>query len=1144
MRFSGESHNIAWTGGDSTMKVSVDLYKGGTYNGTISSNVDNNGSRTWTIEQGMTPGSDYQVKVRYVLDSTSYDLSDGTFNINIPPLQVMSPNGGELCKGGETHTLAWTGGDPNALLDVQLYKGGNPYGTILSNLANTGSASWNIDSGFPSGGDYQVKITLVADPVSYDFSDAAFTIVPSIDAPTGVSASDNLFSDKVRVTWNTVNLAASYEVWRSTGSDSSTASKISPQDVTSTTYDDTSATVGTPYWYWVKAKNNAATSDFSTSDQGKSGIPPTPNPGGPYSGYEGSIIEFDASKSSDPVDPNTSLTYQWDLDYDGATFQIDATGMRPSVIFPDDCATRSIALRVKDSLGLTSVAATTLQIGNVAPSLWIKGKRTINEGDTLNLPDLCMLTDPGFDNPAAGTSETFTYSIDWGDGTTPDSDAVANITHGSSGVPPRGTFGDSHVYTGSGIYIITALASDDDGGVSTPRKLTVTANNVPPVITSANLDRATVNENDSVTVSGGFSDPGASESFTGTADWGDGTPISSLTIDQTHRTYSASHRYLDNPGSGTSGAYTIHAVVSDGKDSSLPATVQVTVKNVPPSLSVVGNQSVNEGTLLNLPQIGLFTDPGTLDTHIATIDWGDGSPIDTGIVNEQAGTIAGTHTYPDNFADNHPYLVTVTLKDKGPTAGSDGDSTTKQFNVTVSNVSPQWDRSGSILTTWDVNEGSSLVINAPFTDPGFNNPLSHPPTVETFTYTVDWGDGSQTQTGALTDVVQGKAGTLTKGTVHLNHVYGSNGVYNVSLKVTDDDQGSDTIPLQVTVHNVAPTLFVAGSQTVNEGSLLQITDIGRFTDPGFVSAGSSSIPETFSYRIDWGDGTTVDSASTRIDKMGSPGVLTQGSFDGSHTYGRAKTYTVTVGVKDDDNGPTSKTFKITVANVAPSLWLAGDQAATQGVMLSVPQLGVFSDPGFDTPPSVEKYTYRIDWSDGTAPDTGSFPPNTSTARIDSAGHAGAPTWGSFDGSHIYAKTGVFIATATITDGDGGSDPEQFQVTVNPAAKSLVSSADSGSVTPALVMGLMSASPMLMAANMVSSPAPLIQAAANQPPSVFVVGNLAINEGPVDLTNIGTFIHSDSSGPFTYRIDWGDGTTPDCQWALKTSQSWAIENQPS
>jgi hypothetical protein len=44
--------------------------------------------------------------------------------------------------------------------------------------------------------------------------------------------------------------------------------KISTSDVTGTTYDDTTATAGTTYYYWVKAKNAAGTSAFGASNTG------------------------------------------------------------------------------------------------------------------------------------------------------------------------------------------------------------------------------------------------------------------------------------------------------------------------------------------------------------------------------------------------------------------------------------------------------------------------------------------------------------------------------------------------------------------------------------------------------------------------------------------------------------------------------------------------------------------------------------------------------------------------------------------------------------------------------------------------------------------------------------------------------------
>ncbi len=44
--------------------------------------------------------------------------------------------------------------------------------------------------------------------------------------------------------------------------------------------------------------------------------------------------------------------------------------------------------------------------------------------------------------------------------------------------------------------------------------------------------------------------------------------------------------------------------------------------------------------------------------------------------------------------------------------------------------------------------------------------------------------------------------------------------------------------------------------------------------------------------------------------------------------------------------------------------------------------------------------------------------------------------------------------------------------------------------------------------------------------MFVVGNLTRPEGLIDFGKIAAFLDPDSSGPFLYEIDWGDGTTKD------------------
>ncbi|MCK4981686.1 MAG: hypothetical protein KAS17_02120, partial [Victivallaceae bacterium] len=76
-----------------------------------------------------------------------------------------------------------------------------------------------------------------------------------------VSASEGTYSDKVVVTWDEVDGANRYQVYRNTTTDSSTAVTNSPE-LTTNIFDDTTATVNLDYYYWVKAGNNNGWSGF------------------------------------------------------------------------------------------------------------------------------------------------------------------------------------------------------------------------------------------------------------------------------------------------------------------------------------------------------------------------------------------------------------------------------------------------------------------------------------------------------------------------------------------------------------------------------------------------------------------------------------------------------------------------------------------------------------------------------------------------------------------------------------------------------------------------------------------------------------------------------------------------------------------
>jgi len=71
-------------------------------------------------------------------------------------------------------------------------------------------------------------------------------------------------------------------------------------------------------------------------------------------------------------------------------------------------------------------------------------------------------TDPGFTRVVAGTAETFTGTINWGDGIT--QNIPLNVVQGSEGALTSGTFSASHVYTSGGIFTAVVTVKDDDGG--------------------------------------------------------------------------------------------------------------------------------------------------------------------------------------------------------------------------------------------------------------------------------------------------------------------------------------------------------------------------------------------------------------------------------------------------------------------------------------------------------------------------------------------------------------------------------------------------------------------------------------------------------------------------------------------------------
>ena len=264
--------------------------------------------------------------------------------------------------------------------------------------------------------------------------------------------------------------------------------------------------------------------------------------------------------------------------------------------------------------------------------------------------------------------------------------------------------------------------------------------------------------------------------------WGDGSGLQTLNLAAGVTAIpSTAHTYLDDNPSGTaSDPYTITVAVTDDDTGLAINTTIVTVNNVAPSAIVLNLSAttINEGQSTALS--GSFTDPGTLDPHTVSINWGDGSAVQ--VLNLAAGVTAipsTAHTYLD---DNPPgtssdiYTITVTVADDD--TGTANNTTT----VTVNNVAP----SAIILsrTPTTINEGQSTALSGSFTDPG---------TLDPHTVTINWGDGSAPQVLNLAAGV-----TLIPSTPHIylddNPVGTPSDVYTITVFVADDDGGFSPTP--------------------------------------------------------------------------------------------------------------------------------------------------------------------------------------------------------------------------------------------------------------------------------------------------------------------------------------------------------------
>ena len=686
------------------------------------------------------------------------------------------------------------------------------------------------------------------------------------------------------------------------------------------------------------AQSTTATQSVTVSPANQ---PPTAN-------FTFSCSALTCSFTSTSSDPDGSIAaYSWNFG-DGAT----STAQNPSHTFAAG-GSYTVTLRVTDNQGAQSTTAS--QNVTVTPA---------NQPPTANFTFSCSGLTCSFTSTSSDPDGTISaYSWTFGDGAT------------STAQNP------SHTFAAAGSYTVTLTVTDNQGTASAPasRTVGVTAPNQPPTASFTRSCSALTCNFTSTS-----SDPdGSIASYS----WNFGDGATSTAQNPSH-TYAAG------------GTYTVTLQVTDNQGAQSTTASQnviVTPPNQPPTASFTRSCSA-----LTCNFTSTSSDP---DGSIASYAWtfGDGA---TSTVQNPSHTYAsgGTFTVTLRVTDNQgaqsttaSQSVTVTPPNQPPTASftftcsalacsftstsSDADGSIASYSwnfgdgttSTVQNPSHTYASGGAFTVTLRVtdNQGAQSTTasqNVTVTPP------NQPPTAS-FTFSCSALACSFTSTSSDPDgSIASYAWTFGDGATSTlqnpSHTYAAGGTYTVTLRVTDNQGAQSTMASQnvtVTPPNQPPTASFTFSCSALACS--------------FTSTSSDPDGSIASYAWTFGDGATSTAANP------------------SHTFASGGTYTVTLRVTDNQGAQSttaSQNVTVTPPNQPPT---ASFSKSCSGLTCS------FTSTSSDPDGSIASYSWNF--GDGA----------TSTAQ---------------NPSHTYAAGGTYTVTLRVTDNQGAQSTTASQnVSVTP-----------------------------------------------------------------------------------------------------------------
>ncbi|MBX3641354.1 MAG: DUF4347 domain-containing protein, partial [Nitrosomonas sp.] len=443
------------------------------------------------------------------------------------------------------------------------------------------------------------------------------------------------------------------------------------------------------------------------------------------------------------------------------------------------------------------------------------------------------------------------------------------------------------------------------------------------------------------------------DGWTYSVDWGDGTAAETGSIAAGANSFDISRFFADGDAS-----HTVSVTVTDTTGDMDTQQFQLNVNNVAPTIALLGAETVHTGVSYTL-NLGAITDPGQDTVTGYIVNWGDG--------NIETFSSAGDVTHVYSTAGNT--TITVDLVDEDGTYSNAG-SLTVVVNTPPAGISLDAGENASL------NEGNLFTRTILFTD-------GEDTDADGWTYSIDWGDGSAAENGAIAAGVN---------SFNISRIFADGDAsHTVSVTVTDTAGDTDTQQFQLDVNNVVPTIALSGLPEVDAGVSYTL-NLGAITDPGDDTVTS--------YIINWGDNSS--------DTYDTAGEVT-------HTFAADGNYTISVDLVDEDDTHTAAGTLAVAVNPAVipdgvSVNAGIDAVINEGSVFT--RTITFSD-GEDT--GGDGWTYSVDWGDGSVIETGSIAAGIS----------------SFDISRFFVDGNAsHNVSVTVTDVAGDSDTRQFRLDVN------------------------------------------------------------------------------------------------------------------